>query len=325
MSRDGANKLWTTYETDNEPNQLTGPHDIHLQWKWGFEVRFGRRFCCDQWAIEATYWTLDAFTGYVSASLSGGRTVSTPLHVSEVGLNGYPYGNPSDPPNTFNASDWFVGAAELRLWRRDEFQNVEISFIRNRLFSGCNSPWGVDWLLGARFFRFEEQLTFASLQDGCSWGQDGGSHEIWLHDQIVNNLWGLQFGFNADYRLDRNVRLFVTPKFGIYNNHINHSFRLNLGDGTVANTGTSGVPGTYPVESSTDKVSFLTQIDVGVDWQITQQLSARAGYRVLAATGIGLSDNQIPPYLVDIPAIADIETNGQLILHGAFFGVTYNY
>jgi hypothetical protein len=49
------------------------------------------------------------------------------------------------------------------------------------------------------------------------------------------------------------------------------------------------------------------------------------GYRVLAATGIGLADNQIPPYLNDIPTIQDIDRNGSLILHGAFAGLTYRF
>jgi hypothetical protein len=49
------------------------------------------------------------------------------------------------------------------------------------------------------------------------------------------------------------------------------------------------------------------------------------GYRVVAATGIGLADNQLPQYMVDIPEIANIDHNGQLILHGAFMGITYNF
>ena len=80
---------------------------------------------------------------------------------------------------------------------------------------------------------------------------------------------------------------------------------------------------TYPVHSTANLFSVLSQIDVGADWQITQHLSARVGYRLLAATGIGLSDAQIPQYLNDIPTIQDIDRNGHLILHGAFAGLTY--
>jgi hypothetical protein len=85
------------------------------------------------------------------------------------------------------------------------------------------------------------------------------------------------------------------------------------------------VVGTYPVNSSTDTVSFLTQIDVGLDWKFTRQWSAQVGYRVVAVSGLGLSDAQIPFYIVDIPAIAEIDRNSDLILHGAFVTLAYNF
>jgi hypothetical protein len=40
---------------------------------------------------------------------------------------------------------------------------------------------------------------------------------------------------------------------------------------------------------------------------------------------VGLADAQIPQYIVDIPEIAHIDSNGDLILHGAFAGLTYNF
>ena len=45
----------------------------------------------------------------------------------------------------------------------------------------------------------------------------------------------------------------------------------------------------------------------------------------VAITDVGLADEQIPPYVVDIPEIASIDHNSDLILHGAFFGVGYNF
>jgi len=123
-----------------------------------------------------------------------------------------------------------------------------------------------------------------------------------------------------------NLRFYLAPKFGIYNNHITNYFQAYLGDGTLAVPDpASGVSGTFPVNSSTDQVSFLTQMDVGLDWQFANQWSARIGYRVVAVSGIGLADAQIPFYIVDIPAIADIDKNGDLILHGAFITLAYNF
>jgi len=320
MSRDQPNRVWTSYQFSEDGRydtmQLTNTNDVGVQWKWGVEVRFGRRFCCDRWAVEATYWTLDAFSGfhqcfpvyYNELAPPNRLGLGTPLQFQQVFFDGE------------TAENWFGnGAREHRLWRRNEFHNVEVNLIRNRLFGDCNSAFAVDWLAGARFFRFEETLTFASLRNGYYWGQPNG--EAYLKDEVANNLWGFQLGFNADWWWAHNLRLFAAPKFGIYNNHIDQTFRIWRGDGVVG----SGVYGNFPASGTRDSLSFLTQIDLGLDWQFAQNWSARLGYRVVAATGMALADHQFPQYMVDIPEINSIHNNGNLILHGAFMGITYNY
>ena len=46
---------------------------------------------------------------------------------------------------------------------------------------------------------------------------------------------------------------------------------------------------------------------MGTEWQFTRNWSARAGYRVVAITGMGLADDQFPQYMVDTPEIANIQ------------------
>jgi len=315
MGRSDSRRLWTSYATGSEFNQLENTQ-FGMRWRWGGEVRFGRRFCCNcvPFALEATYWGTESFTGYRSTTNPNSPyTVSTPLRIGEVWFN-----------NT-SAMYWFDGAAEHRLWRRNEFHNVEVNVIREQLAWTCDSPWDIGWSAGVRYFRFQEALKFGSLAGGHTWGQSGGLYEAYLSDNIDNNLVGVQVGFDAAYNLANGLRLFISPKFGVYDNYINQTFRAYLGDGTVATTGTSGVPGTYPVHSSKNVLSFLTQIDVGVDWQFARNWGFRAGYRVVAATGMGLADDQFPQYIVDIPEIADIDHCSSLVLHGAFAGLTYNY
>jgi len=60
-------------------------------------------------------------------------------------------------------------------------------------------------------------------------------------------------------------------------------------------------------------------------WDFSDRWSAHFGYRVVVATAVALSDDQIPPYVTDMPEIADIDNNATLILHGGFFGLTYNF
>jgi hypothetical protein len=325
MSRDQGNRVWTTYQATDVANQLMHTQ-MDLNWEAGGEVRFGRKFCCDRWSVEATYWSLNAFSAFDSQTFAGG--VSTPLAFNDVVF--------ADPAIVTSPVDLFDGAAEHRLWRRDEIHNVEINLIRHatNLVDGDLGPGGtvsVDCMLGARFFRFEEHLTFGSLDNGgYTWAADP-DFQGFLEDRVVNNLAGFQFGCDANYQAFRNWRLFVRPKLGIYNNHIQHTFMAYRGDGELFAPDpapappTSVVPGSYPVRSTKDVVSFMTQVDLGLDWQFQPNWTLSAGYRVLVASGIGLADHQIPPYIVDIPEIADIDHNGQLVLHGVFAGLEWNY
>ncbi len=320
MGRDEPNRVWLShqYSSDGRYDAMQLGHtDGRMPWRWGGEVRCGRYFGCGAWAVEATYWTLDAFTTYrqvfpVYYDETEPLGLGTPLQFQQV------YFGAQNPANS--AENWFGnGAREHRLWRRNELHNVEINVIRNRLWGQYNSPLAVDWLAGARFLRFEENLLFASLRNGYQWSQPDG--QAYLDIDVANNLWGFQLGFNADWWWAGNLRFFLTPKFGLYNNHIRQHFHIYRGDGVAG----SGIYGAFPVDSSRDVFSFLTEVNLGLDWQLTRRLSATIGYRLLVATGIGLADHQFPQYMVDIPEIASMHTNGHLLLHGAFMGLTYNY
>ena len=319
MTRNKGNKVWLSYEDGDESNQLMNTNDIDLAWREGAEVRLGRRFCgCGQhWALEGVYWTLQPFYGRIELTDPSG--LATPLQFNEVFLP-----NPSPPPATVNADEFFGNAAAEHVLRRsNKLYNIEINLVNYPMAFGCDSRLDLNWLVGARFFRFEENLLFGSLQGG-GWTWDDLTHQAFLSDRIYNNLIGFQFGCEAGYQVCCTWRVFVAPKFGIYNNHIRNSFELFRGDGQMATQ--TAYPGeSYPVNSHTDCISFLTQVDLGVEWQFAENWSAQVGYRVVAITGVGLADNQIPPYVVDIPEIRDIDTNGDLILHGAFAGVRFNF
>ena len=318
LARDKANGVWTTYETNNNPNELMRTTDATTDWRGGYDVKVGRRFGpCGCWAIEGGYWAIDRFSGQTSMSLLPANTVSTPLIVSDIEFAGV------------NGTYYFDNAAEHRLWRTNRVQNVEISLVRRLPCDPCPMPssWDLSLLAGVRYFNFEEKLTFGSLANGGTWGGNGGLDEAYLSEYVNNNLIGFQFGAEGGYRLGQTIRLFVAPKLGIYNNHIEGRFDLMRGDGTHAQpTPGSGVVGTYPVVAEKDVFAFLGQIDVGLDWEFHPGWSAFLGYRLVAATGIGLADHQIPTYVVDIhDALADINANGNLLVHGAFAGLKISF
>ncbi len=328
MGRDSPNRVWTTYDAADQSNQLMHT-DIGLSWEAGAEITFGRHFCCDTWSIGATYWSLNQFSEFASQTAVGG--VSTPLDFTDViYANGALAGL---LPVTL-----FDGAQEHRLWRTNEVHNIELNLVRNHVDMylgdpGMRNPVAVDWMVGARFFRFEEDLRFGSLEGGAfTWAADP-DHQGYLEDRISNNLVGFQFGANVDYEMCHGLSLFLRPKIGIYNNHIRNTFMAYRGDGELflpdpAPTPPpvrSAVPGSYPVNSTVDAFSFMTEVDLGIAWEFMPRWTFTAGYRVLVATGMGLADNQFAPYVVDIPEIANVEHNGQLLLHGVFSGIEFNY
>jgi hypothetical protein len=313
MTRDQPNRIWTTYETNNNPNQLMNFPDAEPDWEVGGEIRLGRFFGCNCWALELGYWSVGNFED--TASMTHANLVSSPLAFNDL---------------EFAAGDtvdnYFNSAQEHRIYRSNELHNLELNLIEgNTSFATCRK-WSHQMLVGVRYFKFDEDLGLASLDQGGTWGGNGGADEAYLDAAVENDLVGVQLGCLFQRRIGCRGHFFLTPKFGLYNNHIEHRFNLYRGDGTVAApTAFSGVTGSYPVEADTDVVSFMTELNLGLQWQLGQRWIIYGGYRVVAINGIGLADNQIPQYIVDIPEIADIDTNGSLLLHGAFTGVAFRF
>jgi hypothetical protein len=321
MSRSGSNRVFTSYENNNNPNQLMNT-DMPLAWQPGGELRIGRRFCCGQWAVEGVYWSLADFSGHTSVRNPNG--VSTPLAVDQIDFPGVVNNTPI--PGTA----YFDNACEHDLWRDDSLQNVEVNLIRNVFLSNgncCdNCPWDLSFLVGARYFRFEDSILLGALQPGSTWGQNGGINEAYLGDTVVNNLYGIQVGFDAAYRLSNSVKFCVGTKFGCFENHMTGLFKAYRGDGQNAFPDpSSGETGTYPVSSTKDGVSFMGQIDLGLQWNFHENWSAQIGYRVVALTGVALSDSQIPFYACDIPEESFIKSADCLVLHGAYAGISFNF
>lgn len=313
MTRDMPNRIWTSFETGNNPNQLTNTQDVAADWEGGAEIVLGYCLpCYCGWSIEGRYWQLDDFNGYASTTHASG--VSTPLDTSGIEFGGT------------NGDTFFDGADEHRLWRNNEFYNIEFNMVKNSPHCrGClDCGWHVGGLVGFRYMRFDEDLRFGTLAAGGSWATP--TDQAYLEDNIRNELYGFQVGANVRRQFANNLAFTFTPKVGIFGNHIDNRFHAYRGDGLAANpTAASGVTGTYPVNGSSDTLSFMLEADLGLAWQITNRWEATFGYRVVALTGMGLADNQIAPFVVDIPELADIDTNGQLVLHGGYVGMTYRF
>lgn len=322
MGRNETDNVWTSYEWDNEANQVLKTNDVETSWEGGGEITFGWRNCCAGMGLEVTYWTLGNFSGSALAC-----DVGTPFQTGLVEFE-----SPVGWVGPTSAFGIFMQAQEHRLYRENEIHDLELNVFSTRLVDPSCSPLTIDWNAGIRWFRFRENLAWDALagthwDPDVTWGYDGGRYQAHLEDDVKNDLIGFQFGFDADMRLGHRCKLFASPKFGIYNNHIRHHFELYRGDGVsgecMDNDG--NLLGCYPFDSSDDVLSFITELDLGLECQITHRISATIGYRVLVATDVALADNQIPFYWNDVPEAEDIDSNNDLILHGAFAGLNLNF
>lgn len=313
MNRDGANKFWTTFENNVPFNQMMFSPDT--DWNGGFFATLGRRFgCCDRHAIEGTFWMVDPLEGESQVGRTGANTLATPIDLGGVTIGANP------------ATFYFDDAQTHRITRNDEIYNVEVNYLYDLLPPAYNSAFSARLLLGARYFRFDENLVFSSVINGSTFGANGGADEASLGIRAENNLVGFQIGTRLDYYLTQDLSFFATPKFGIYGNDIQQEVSLASGDGFNGIAAPVGGPvGGFPFQSSKRDFATLAELDLGVNWRMTQNWSVFGGYRLVAVSGLALSDEQIPAFLVDYPAINDIDSNGHLLLHGGFAGVQYAF
>jgi hypothetical protein len=322
LGRSPGRRVWTSSEKyPNEWLQL-GHTDIPMAWSLGGQVQLGRRFCCGctPLAVEATFWTTNAMTGSQTTTNPWGMDVpmGTPLQTGWINFN--------IAGHIIPANDIFDNAQTSTVTRRDEFYDFEINLIREELPWACDSQWEIGWSAGVRYFRFQESLGVGVTSPNID---NLGPGDAYFNDTVTNNLIGPQIGFDLAYNIGNNVRLFVNPTVGVFGNWVSNDFRAQgrLGSGLYVdgvNTVGHGYSN-FPAHGSNAGVAFLTQVDLGADWRFSRNWSVRAGYRIVAITGMGLADDEFPQYLADAPEMGNPQHNSSLVLHGAFFGVTYCY
>lgn len=320
MTRDNPNKYWTSFDVNNAYNQTMNTQQAAANWAGGGQVMFGRWFGCScnpmigpAYGVQFVYWGLTPMTG--SASIRNDNNIwNTPINLGYVNIGNQP------------ATDFFDNAHEHRITRNDQFYNFEVNALRRIAYG----PGGLLFtgIAGARFFRFNETLSFGSVAAGHNFGDDGGADEAYYDTHVTNSLAGFQMGGRVDWFALPRWRLYAQPMFGVFGNHSTIDANVYSGNGvqgSVQNIFNTNVTSPFRVQAAKNGIAMLGQIDLGTGFQITPRFSAFAAYRVMAFSRMALADNQIPPFLVDQAAIRDIQKNGNLILHGVIIGGQYNY
>jgi hypothetical protein len=301
MTRNEANKYWTTYNQASNADQVLNTANASAGWAGGAEFTFGRTFCCDN-KIDVTYWGVWQLKGSASVT-DPASNLGTPLDTTNGGLT----------LNGQTADSFYASSHETLIQRSDQVNNIEINWSYNPTAADKSCGISSTWLAGFRYFRFGEDLLWTSVAHDDTFGEDGGADQAVLQFKCKNDLAGFQVGNRLDWKINNCLTLFGGAKGGIYGNDAS----------TVASWYTgSGVNG-FTYTGHKDDVAFLGQADVGLNYDFNCRWSATLGYRVVAATGIALADNQIPAFLAAQSDMQDVKTNGDLVLHGGFAGLQF--
>jgi hypothetical protein len=330
MTRDLPNRYVLATDAVNLDQILLTNRDAAVDWEAGYAISIGRCLNCNT-RVDFGYWGLNEFQGF--SDVAGGvNNLVTPYDMQGVQFNG----------GAALLSDFFDNSNGHEIFRTNDFQNFEINIYHRPCAiapigyaggaSGCDSGcggcgsccrWNVELLAGVRYFNFDERLIWAGVEDPFNFGDNGGANEALITSDVENHLIGLQIGALVDYYFTKRISGFALAKVGVYGNHSNVDFDIRTGDNVPGQSAFSGE--FFPVSATKDDVALLAELELGARWDINCHWSAFASYRAVAVSGVALSDEQIPFTPVDMTDIRSIDTNGDLILHGATFGVQFAY
>jgi len=320
LNREDENHRRFSFDSTDESIQLLDSRESNFEDGFGVEVHVFRRDLCSCVTLEGVYWGIFpevshayAYPGQVAGNLDG------ILNFDQLNY----YGVTAD--NAVN------GAMVHRLRRETEIHNAEL----NRLWDlspqncscspGCScSPWSVQFLAGLRYFRFSDNLQFSS--DPVDTMFTGAADELYYTIDVDNDLFGFQLGGWGERQISSSRWSFTCgAKAGIFINDADAHSHIGgaAGTATVNNGPNSGAA--WNVVSSKDDLALLAELQAGLTYRAGWNWRLRADYRVIAVSGVALPTNQIYQDLRGLQDVALLGTNGDLTLHGVFFGAERLY
>ena len=273
----------------------------------GFEAFVGGRHCSG-WGWQLGYWGLyperaDTTFGPTPLTALGG------LSALDFPLTG------QDVQAIYNSAD------NHRYYRTNEFHNFEANFLRNAgCINGlCCNAINLELLAGFRYFRFREDFRYGTFTTNPLYPA-----QLFYDLETENDLIGFQLGCRSEYCLTKRFRFSLGTKLGIYDNQIYSRQSIHDDSGNFAQiTGGPYAGTTYAFASRKHDVAFLGEFDLGLIYQISCCWRLAVGYRAVVASGVALAPDQVPFNFTDPREINRINSNGCLVLHGAYAGLEF--
>ena len=215
---------------------------------------------------------------------------------------------------TQSAFTFFNNVDGLRIVRDTEINNIEANLLRNggHYYTRHGKAANFELLGGLRLFQFDESLSILG-------GNAAGSAEYLL--EAENFLIGAQLGCRNEVCLTQRLRLSTGINVGLFNNRSETRQRIFDQDGNFA-TVVGGAANGHEVDyrDTQDDIAIMGEFKVGLIMQLSERLRGNVGYRALGVGGVALAEDQIPLNFTDSGLLQRSRTNGNLLLHGLYFG-----
>lgn len=184
------------------------------------------------------------------------------------------------------------------------------------------------WLAGFRYFRFEDNLTYAaSLNDAVI---NRSTDDLYYDVNTTNDLIGFQLGSRLDYCVTRRINLYGNAKVGIYGNHSTLYTRIatDFQNAMLNDTRTPANPNqgqAYSFNESKDDLAFLSELGTGFGVRFSPRWTGTVGYRAIIASGVATSPDNLRTSFANYSDVRNYDNYGTLILHGLSIGALYNF
>jgi hypothetical protein len=302
---------------------------LDMGWTGGVEATIGRTFNCGCNAIQFTYWGIypcdmdtTAYASTLGANLNAGIDFTGAIYngnpVTDITMDGaMQQGIARQSYHNFEGNllgqcwgNGFIGGGMESCQRG----LCDLGHCGPKCGGNCGPRWGCGWMMGFRYFQFDNGFSFNA--DGADevWNDD--VDELCFHVNLKNRLWGFQVGGGWNWSVCNCLQLYGLAKAGIYNNSISQHMSLHGAGGT----GTFGDGTDIDIRNSVNRLALIGQLDLGIRYNVTRHFGVTAGYRIMGASGVALYEHNIPTDFTDSYYAAKIESDGSLLLHGAYIG-----
>ena len=208
------------------------------------------------------------------------------------------------PRNTNQVED-FVAARSQRLDYESDLDSLELNY-RYALTSPSDRSY-TTLVAGFRYMSIDEEFMFTSNDGASRLGGRLGTYEI----DTSNDLVGLQIGVDSGVQVTPNLGLDVRVRGGLM---------LNFNDQSSTFVNDNGIPTVLTGSESDTSVAPLVELEGSASWDIGDNFTLKAGYQLLALSGIALAPSQFGP----LDELGDLNRSS-VIYHGPFVGLELRF